>query len=66
MVVETMAGTAAWLDANGLAADELRRRVATPGGLTERGLETLERNGLRHSFDAAVDLMVEASTTPAR
>lgn len=62
MVVETMAGSAAWLDANGLAADELRRRVATPGGLTERGLEALERNGLRHSFDAAVDLVVQAST----
>lgn len=62
MVVETMAGTAAWLDANGLAADELRRRVATPGGLTERGLETLESTGLRRSFDAAVDLVVEAST----
>jgi pyrroline-5-carboxylate reductase len=61
MVVETMAGSAAWLDANGLAADELRRRVATPGGLTERGLETLERTGLRGSFDAAVDLVVEAS-----
>ncbi len=63
MVVETMAGTAAWLDANGLAPDELRRRVATPGGLTEQGLQTLERTGLRGSFDAAVDLVVEASTT---
>jgi pyrroline-5-carboxylate reductase len=61
MVVETMAGSAAWLDANDLAADELRRRVATPGGLTERGLEVLEQTGLRESLHAAVDLVVETS-----
>jgi pyrroline-5-carboxylate reductase len=61
LVVETMAGSAAWLDANDLAADELRRRVATPGGLTERGLEALEQTGLRESFDAAVDLVIESS-----
>jgi len=61
MVVETMAGSAAWLDANDLAAEELRRRVATPGGLTERGLEVLEQTGLRESLHAAVDLVVETS-----
>ena len=37
------------------------RRVATPGGLTEKGLRTLEEAGLRDSFDAAVDLVVEES-----
>lgn len=60
LVVETMAGTAAYLDANGLNAADLRRRVATPGGLTEKGLGVLEEMGLRRSFDAAVDLVVEA------
>lgn len=62
LVVETLAGTAAYLDANGLEAAELRRRVATPGGLTEKGLEVLEETGLRRSFDAAVDLVVEAGS----
>ena len=62
LVVETMAGTAAYLDANDLDAAELRRRVATPGGLTEKGLGVLEETGLRRSFDAAVDLVVEASS----
>ena len=62
LVVETMAGTAAYLDANELDAAELRRRVATPGGLTEKGLGVLEETGLRRSFDAAVDLVVEASS----
>jgi len=60
MVVETMAGTAAWLDAHELDAAELRRRVATPGGLTERGLETLEREGLPEALAHAVDEVVEA------
>ena len=62
LVVETMAGTAAYLDANDLGAGELRRQVATPGGLTEKGLDVLEEQGLRRSFDAAVDLVVEASS----
>ncbi len=60
MVVETMAGTAAWLDAHEIDAAELRRRVATPGGVTERGLSTLEREGLPGALAAAVDEVVEA------
>lgn len=61
LVVETMAGSAAYLDANGLDAEELRSRVATPGGLTERGLRLLEERGLRDALDGAVELVVEAS-----
>jgi pyrroline-5-carboxylate reductase len=63
MVAETMAGTAAFLDANGLDPADLRQRVATPGGLTEKGLAVLEDTGLRGSFDAAVDLVVEKART---
>ena len=62
LVVETMAGSAAFLDANGLDAEGLRTRVATPGGLTEQGLRVLEDKGLRDAFDGAVDLIVEATT----
>lgn len=61
LVVETMAGSAAYLDANGLDASELRRRVATPGGLTEKGLGVLEDGGVPQAFDAAVDLVVETA-----
>lgn len=61
LVTETMAGTAAYLDANGLDPRELMGRVATPGGVTEKGLRMLEDTGLRDSFDGAVDLVVEAS-----
>ncbi len=60
LVTETMAGTAAYLDANDLDPAMLRRRVATPGGLTEKGLQVLEDAGLRGSFDSAVDLVVKA------
>ena len=61
LVVGTMAGSAAYLAANEFDTAALARRVATPGGLTEKGLRVLEENGLRHAFDAAVDLVVEAS-----
>jgi len=61
LVAETMGGTAAYLEANDFDAADLRRRVATPGGLTERGLGVLEETGLRRSFHSAVDLVVEAS-----
>ncbi len=61
LVVETMAGSAAYLDANDLDAGELRRRVATPGGLTERGLDMLEEKGLPEALHAAVNLVVESS-----
>lgn len=61
LVTETMAGTAAYLYANGLDPRELMGRVATPGGVTEKGLRVLEDTGLRDSFDGAVDLVVEAS-----
>ena len=61
LVTETMAGTAAYLDANGLDAKELMGRVATPGGVTEKGLKVLEERGLPEAFQAAVNLVVEAS-----
>jgi pyrroline-5-carboxylate reductase len=61
LVTETMAGTAAYLDANGLDPQELMGRVATPGGVTEKGLRVLEDRGVRASLDAAVDLVVESS-----
>ena len=60
-MTETMAGTAAYLDANGLEPRELMARVATPGGMTEKGLGVLEEQGMPAAFDAAVDLIVESS-----
>ena len=38
--------------------EEVRRRVTSPGGLTERGTAVLENAGLRDAFDSAVDVVV--------
>jgi pyrroline-5-carboxylate reductase len=59
MVVETMAGTAKYLQEHDLDTLDLRRRVTSPGGITARGLEALEQGGLRSAFDGAVDAVVE-------
>ena len=61
MMVETMAGTSAWLAEHGYDGAELRRRVATPGGATERGLIALEQGGLGKLAGAAVDAVVEGT-----
>jgi pyrroline-5-carboxylate reductase len=59
MAVETMAGTAAMLRASGHDTAGLRRRVTSPGGSTARGLEALERAGVRAAFYDAVGAVVE-------
>ncbi len=61
MSVETMAGTAAYLSQHDLDAAALRTRVATPGGVTEKGLVTLEERGLPEACRAAVDTVMEAT-----
>jgi pyrroline-5-carboxylate reductase len=61
MVVETMGGTAENLARHGYDGPALRARVATPGGTTEKGLISLEENGLRDVCRSAVDAVVEAT-----
>jgi pyrroline-5-carboxylate reductase len=58
MAVETMAGTAAVLRGTDYDTSGLRRRVTSPGGSTARGLEALERGGLRAAFQDAVAAVV--------
>jgi pyrroline-5-carboxylate reductase len=59
MAVETLAGTAAVLRAGDYDTAGLRRRVTSPGGSTARGLEALERGGVRAAFHDAVRAVVE-------
>ena len=61
MVVETMGGTADYLAAHDFDGPALRKRVATPGGTTEKGLIALEERGLGDVTRAAVDAVVEAT-----
>jgi pyrroline-5-carboxylate reductase len=53
-VNETMAGTAATLRSTGVDTEDLMKRVASPGGLTERALASFASSGLEKSVDDAV------------
>ncbi|MGN6170828.1 MAG: pyrroline-5-carboxylate reductase family protein [Solirubrobacteraceae bacterium] len=55
LVVGTMAGSAALLEARSYDTLAVRREVTSPGGTTARGLEALERGGIRSAFQAAID-----------
>jgi len=55
LVVQTLAGTAELLRRRGNDTVAVRREVASPGGLTARGLDALERAGLRAAFSKALD-----------
>jgi len=55
LVAETMSGTAALLAARGYDTLAVRREVTSPGGITARGLDALERGGLRSAFQSATD-----------
>jgi pyrroline-5-carboxylate reductase len=55
LAAETMAGTAALLQERGYDTLAVRREVTSPGGSTARGLDALERGGLRAAFSEAMD-----------
>ena len=55
LVGETMAGTGQILREREWDTLGLRREVASPGGVTARGLAALERGGIRAAFSQAMD-----------
>jgi pyrroline-5-carboxylate reductase len=59
LVVQTLAGTAELLRRRGNDTIAVRREVASPGGVTARGLDALERGGLRAAFSDALDAVLE-------
>jgi pyrroline-5-carboxylate reductase len=59
LVVQTLAGTAELLRRRGGDTQAVRREVASPGGVTARGLDALERAGLRAAFSDALDAVLE-------
>lgn len=58
LVCATLAGSAALLGARGGDTLRMRREVASPGGSTARGLDALERAGLRSAFSSALDAVL--------
>jgi pyrroline-5-carboxylate reductase len=59
LVVQTLAGTAELLRRRDYDMVAVRREVTSPGGLTARGLDALERAGLRSAFSDALDAVLE-------
>jgi pyrroline-5-carboxylate reductase len=59
LVIQTLAGTAELLRKRGNDTVAVRREVSSPGGLTARGLDALERAGLRSAFSDALDAVLE-------
>jgi len=58
LVVETLAGTAELLRSRGYDTVAVRREVTSPGGVTARGLDALERGGVRAAFSDALDAVL--------
>jgi pyrroline-5-carboxylate reductase len=58
LVVQTMAGTAELLRRREYDTLAVRRAVTSPGGSTARGLDALERGGLRAAFSSAMDAIL--------
>jgi pyrroline-5-carboxylate reductase len=60
LVVQTMAGTAELIRRREYDTLAVRRAVTSPGGSTARGLDALERGGLRAAFSDAMDAVLRA------
>jgi pyrroline-5-carboxylate reductase len=58
LVVQTLAGTAELLRRRDNDTLAVRREVASPGGVTARGLAALESGGLRAAFSDALDAVL--------
>jgi pyrroline-5-carboxylate reductase len=59
LVTETLAGTADLLRNRSHDTLAVRREVTSPGGTTARGLDALERGGLRTAFSDALDAVLD-------
>lgn len=58
LVVQTLSGTAELLRRRNYDTMAVRREVSSPGGLTARGVDALERAGLRRAFSDALDAVL--------
>lgn len=66
LVVATLAGTAELLRRRDYDTLALRREVSSPGGVTARGLDALERGGVRAAFSDALDAVLRRRGGPGR
>lgn len=61
LTIQTALGSARMASESELDVVELRRRVTSPGGTTERAVQSLEENNIRHLFKAALTAAKERS-----
>ena len=54
LVLQTIFGAATMLQETGVAPEELRRQVSSPGGTTVAAINTLDAHGVREAFQAAM------------
>lgn len=66
MALETAAGAAELAGASELSLAELRRRVTSPGGTTERAISVFDNRDLRGIVDEAMTACAERAKTLAR
>jgi pyrroline-5-carboxylate reductase len=62
LVGETMSGTAELLRIRDYDTLGVRRQVTSPGGSTARGLDALERGGIRAAFSDAMDRVLQVTS----
>lgn len=58
LVIQTLTGTAELLRSRGFDTLAVRREVSSPGGVTAKGLDALERGGVRAAFSDALDAVL--------
>lgn len=63
LVTETLAGTAELLRGRDHDTLAVRREVTSPGGTTARGLDALERGGVRAAFSDALDAVLDRGSS---
>ena len=61
LVVQTLVGTAEMLKSSNVDASELRRKVTSPGGTTQAGLEVLQRFRYQEALIACIRRATERS-----
>lgn len=61
LVVQTLAGTAELLRERSYDTLAVRREVSSPGGVTVRGVDALERGGVRAAFSDAMDAVMRSA-----
>ena len=62
LAINTVKGAASLIEANGESAEELRKKVTSPGGTTEAAFKILEKNQVKKTFIKAITAAAERAS----